>query len=391
MRLVLGTELSAKNKIQAVGSFAVPVLRYSFGIVNWHQKELQKLDRKTRKLLTIHGQHKPKADVDRLYDPRKQGGRGLMQLEAAHEVEITKLVEYVDRKDPLIQVVRTHQYNTDSAVLETARCLETEVQTGTRKMKDSIVAKTKERWHGKRMHRQLPSNLDEKMVDIEQSYRWLKSGDNKGETESTIVAAQDQAISTNYFKNTILKEEMESKCRLCKQHEETSDHLTSGCPILAKNEYLMRHDKVCTHLHYSICKALGNETTDKWYTHMPKPVYEEGDVTTLWNQAVYTDREVRGNSPDIIIKNKKEKTCTLIDVAIPADRNVVQKEAEKKLKYKSLCIEIQRMWNLKCTIIPIIIGATGIVRRSLRKTFDRFTTKDSYTWNITHNMESTSV
>ena len=76
LRLVLGTELSAKNKIQAIGSLAVPVLRYSFGIVNWHQEELQKLDRKTRKLLTIHGQHHPKADVDRLYVPRKQGGRG---------------------------------------------------------------------------------------------------------------------------------------------------------------------------------------------------------------------------------------------------------------------------------------------------------------------------
>ena len=70
--------------------------------------------------------------------------------------------------------------------------------------------------------------------------------------------------------------------------------------------------------------------------------------------------------------NNKEKTCTLIDVAIPADRNVVQKEADKKLKYeyKSLCIEIQRMWNLKCTIIPIIIGATGIVTRSLRKNLE---------------------
>ena len=65
------------------------------------------------------------------------------------------------------------------------------------------------------MHGQLPRNLDEKLVDIEQSYRWLKSGDNKGETESTIVAAQDQAIRTNYFKNKILKEETESKCRLC--------------------------------------------------------------------------------------------------------------------------------------------------------------------------------
>ena len=55
------------------------------------------------------------------------------------------------------------------------------------------------------MHGQLPRSLDEKLVDIEQSYRWLKYGDIKGETESTIVAAQDQAISTNYFKNKILR------------------------------------------------------------------------------------------------------------------------------------------------------------------------------------------
>jgi hypothetical protein len=71
--------------------------------------------------------------------------------------------------------------------------------------------------------------------------------------------------------------------------------------------------------------------------------------------------------PDIIFENKKERTCTLIDVAMPADRNVMQKEAEKMLKYKSLGIEIQRMWNLKCTIIPVIAGATGLVTKNLRK------------------------
>jgi hypothetical protein len=60
-----------------------------------------------------------------------------------------------------------------------------------------------------------------------------------------------------------------------------------------------------------------------WYTPIPKPVYEEEDVTVLWNQAAHTDREVTANRSDIIIKNKKEKTCTLIDVAIPADRNGV--------------------------------------------------------------------
>jgi len=62
---------------------------------------------------------------------------------------------------------------------------------------------------------------------------------------------------------------------------------------------------------------------------MSKPVCEERDVTVLWNQAVHTERDFTANRPDIIIKNEKEKTCTLIDVAIPADRNVAQKEAEK--------------------------------------------------------------
>ena len=110
---------------------------------------------------------------------------------------------------------------------------------------------------------------------------------------------------------------------------------------------------------------------------MPKPVYEEGDVIMLWNQAVHTDRQVTANRPDIVIKNKTEKTCTLIDVAIPEGRNIVQKEAENRLKYKSLCIVVKRMWNLKCTIIPVIIGATGIVTRSLRKNLEAIPGKHS--------------
>ena len=64
-------------------------------------------------------------------------------------------------------------------------------------------------------------------------------------------------------------------------------------------------------------------------------------------------------------------------MAIPSDRNVVQKEAEKNLKCKSLCIEIQRMWNLKCMIIPVITGAAGIVTRSLRKNLEAVPGKHS--------------
>jgi hypothetical protein len=60
----------------------------------------------------------------------------------------------------------------------------------------------------------------------------------------------------------------------------------------------------------------------------------------LWNQGVQTDRQVLTNRPDIIVKNNKDRTCLLTDVTIPSDRTVIQNEAERKLKYKNLSIEI---------------------------------------------------
>ena len=57
----------------------------------------------------------------------------------------------------------------------------------------------------------------------------------------------------------------------------------------------------------------------------------------------------------------------LIDVAISGDRNVIKKEAENILKYKDLKIEIQRMWNIKTKVIPVIIGATGTISKTFRK------------------------
>jgi hypothetical protein len=101
------------------------------------------------------------------------------------------------------------------------------------------------------MYGQLARNLDENPEDNEPSYGWTQFGEIKHETQSTTAAAHDQAFSTNYSKNKILKEGQESRCRLC-EHEDTTDRLTSGCPILAKNVYLIRHDRACAHFHYMI-------------------------------------------------------------------------------------------------------------------------------------------
>jgi hypothetical protein len=71
----------------------------------------------------------------------------------------------------------------------------------------------------------------------------------------------------------------------------------------------------------------------------------------------------------------------LIDVAISGDRNVIKKEAEKILKYKDLTIEIQRMWNVKTKVIPIIVGATGTISKAFSE----------YVSNIPGNNEVTEL
>jgi hypothetical protein len=94
----LDTERSAKNKIQTTGTLAIPVLIYSFGSIKWHLEEIQKLDRKTMKMLIGHGHHHPRADTNRLYVPRKVVGRELMQIEGVYIADVMKLMEHAENK-----------------------------------------------------------------------------------------------------------------------------------------------------------------------------------------------------------------------------------------------------------------------------------------------------
>jgi predicted GNAT family acetyltransferase len=79
IRMILKSELKARNKLTAIGALTVPVLRYSFGIIDWRNEEIKQIDRKTRKMLTMYKMHHQKADIDRLYVKRKEGGRGLVE------------------------------------------------------------------------------------------------------------------------------------------------------------------------------------------------------------------------------------------------------------------------------------------------------------------------
>jgi len=95
--MTVKSELKARNKITAIGALVVPVLRQSFGIINWSTEEIKKIDTKTRNMQTMYKMHHPKSDIDRLYVKRKEGGRGLVQIEAAYKAEIINIAEYLNR------------------------------------------------------------------------------------------------------------------------------------------------------------------------------------------------------------------------------------------------------------------------------------------------------
>jgi len=153
------------------------------------------------------------------------------------------------------------------------------------------------------------------------------------------VAAQDQALQTKYYATKILNTETDSKCRLCQQFDETIDHIISTCPILAKEQYIKRHDRVCAQLHFNISKEIWLQLDKKhWYVHVPKSVEtsQGGKVTILWNQQVETDKTIPNNKPDIIIRDNEKGMCMLIDVAISGHRNVIKIEAEKIQNIKTI-------------------------------------------------------
>ena len=74
------SRLYAGNLINGINAWAVSVVRYSVGVLNWTKKELKGMDVRTRKLLIMFGVFHMKSNVDRLYMKRKEGGRGLISV-----------------------------------------------------------------------------------------------------------------------------------------------------------------------------------------------------------------------------------------------------------------------------------------------------------------------
>jgi hypothetical protein len=131
----------------------------------------------------------------------------------------------------------------------------------------------KNKWKNKVMDGQYIINIDRQLISKEDTIFLLSNGDLKAETDSEIVAAQDQAIQTKYYATKILNTETDSKCRLCQQFDENDEkinHIISACLMLAKEQYIKRHDRVCAQIHFNTCKGTGVQLAKNTGKNMSK-------------------------------------------------------------------------------------------------------------------------
>ena len=220
LRKVLKSKLNGGNLVRGVNTWSISLLRYSAAFGSRRKSELQAIDRKTRKLFTIYRALYPKSDVDRFYIPRKEGGRHLISIEDCVELAIRGLEVYVHRiEERLIQAARGDKIDG----LDAANVLNR-----------SKKEKRLEDWEEKVLLGQYLGQTKE--VRSDQCWAWLQNGDLKRETESHIVAAQNQSIRSNLVKAKIGKSQGDSLCRVCRKVDESIDHIVSGCSKLAQEK-----------------------------------------------------------------------------------------------------------------------------------------------------------
>ena len=105
----------------------------------------------------------------------------------------------------------------------------------------------------------------------------------KKETEGLILAAQEQALRTNWIRKNIDGHEVSEKCRMCWERGESIIHLIAKCKKLAQWEYNQRYDNIGRIVHVELCQKFGLVGEFKWYNHKPASVVDNNRVKILWD------------------------------------------------------------------------------------------------------------
>ena len=120
-------------------------------------------------------------------------------------------------------------------------------------------------------------------------------------------------------------------------------------------------------VYWELCGKYGVKRSEKWYEEVPDPVRvsDDGMYEVWWDQKVVTPTAMEHNRPDVVVIDRVGRRWTLVDFSVPFDSNVVTKEDEKVTRYGRLKAEVCKMEGVGVVVVPIVVGAFGVVSKRL--------------------------
>ena len=178
-------------------------------------------------------------------------------------------------------------------------------------IKELSLSKLKEKLKAEPLHGQFHQMIEQGHIDKKATFEWMKGTGLKGGKEATIVAIQEQAVTTRYIKKHIHNTTDSDTCRMCNTMPETIAHVVSGCTTLAATSYLKRYNSVAKIIHLELAKKFNLievKESLKWYSHTPEKVLEIESSKLLWDFQINNDRTIIASKPDIICQDKDQQT-----------------------------------------------------------------------------------
>ena len=210
-------------------------------------------------------------------------------------------------------------------------------------------------------------------IDQKTSKSWTRNKDMSSEFEAYAFAIKDQEIATKYIKAKRQKGNtsniiMNTRCRFFKSAIEDIIHIIASCPMMSVRYYLpIRHD-VIAKIVYNALIHKKNPSYRKRDFESPEYIHKEGNLEYWWNISIKTATKIPHNKPDLILWDRDEKICQIIEFSCPADINVSSKIEEKVATYGPLIRNLQIMYkDYRFKMIPVVVGALGTIPNATKE------------------------
>ena len=114
-------------------------------------------------------------------------------------------------------------------------------------------------------------------------------------------------------------------------------------------------------VHWKLARKCSFKAGDEWYEHEPESVLENEDHKILWDFSFQTGHVIELRRPDLVVVDKKRRTCKTIDFEVPGYSRIEEKGKEKIEKYQDLRRKLQKIWSVRVKTIPLFVGSLGAI------------------------------